>query len=489
MLSGAVAHPAAPTSAGRRMPTIRHSFLVVFLLPHHEEPGGRGPKRVRKFTAVFLIVALALSMPAMAQRQLSLVRDAEIETIIRGYAEPLFQVAGVSPQAVTIFLVNDRSLNAFVSGGQNLFVHTGLLISAQNANEIIGVLAHETGHIAGGHIARGQDAIAAAQRTAILTTLLGLAAAVASGDGRAGAAIVSGGVTAAERTFLSYTRSMENAADQAAASYLDQVGMSAAGLLSFFERLQDQELLPASRQVEYVRTHPLTRDRIDFLRAHVARSRMTDAPTPPAFDEQFRRMQAKLVGFLHPEIALRRYAADDPAPAVQYGRAIALYRQGRVDEALTAMDRLLAAEPNNPYFNEVVGQILLENGRVGDARAYYERAARQLPNEPLILVALAQTKLAGGDDADLEGAIEDLTRAVSLPGRTSSFTWRLLATAYGRAGDLGMSAVALAEEALIQGDYEVARRQAQRAQQIVARGSGGWLRADDIRRVAEEEIE
>ncbi|NBC31394.1 MAG: M48 family metalloprotease [Alphaproteobacteria bacterium] len=442
---------------------------------------------MRKLIAVFLIIALFVAMPAAAQRQLSLIRDAEIESTIRAYAEPLFQVAGVSPRAVSIYLVNDPSVNAFVAGGQNLFIHTGLLLDARNAGEVIGVIAHETGHIAGGHIARGQDAIESAQRTALLTTLLGIAAAVASGDGRAGAAVVSGGLMAAERTFLSYTRSMENAADQAAATYLDRVGMSAGGLLSFFQRLEDQELLPASRQVEYVRTHPLTRDRIDFLRAHVARSRYTDAPVPDGLQEQFERMQAKLVGFLHPRIALRRYAADDPDTAVQYGRAIALYRQGEVEPALATMQQLLDREPDNPYFNEVVGQILLDNGRLAEARSYYQRATRLLPNEPLLLVALAQTKLAGDNPGDLESAIDDLTRATAQPGGGSPLAWRLLATAYGRAGELGMSAVALAEEALAQGDYEIAEQQAGRALQTVARGSSGWLRAQDIRRVAREE--
>ena len=282
---------------------------------------------------------------------------------------------------------------------------------------------------------------------------------------------------------------MENAADQAATTYLDRVGMTSEGLLDFFERLEDQELLPASRQVEYVRTHPLTRDRIDFLRAHVSRSRFTDAETPPVLEEQFRRMQAKLVGFLHPRVALQRYAADDPDAAAQYGRAVALYRQGQVPDALATMERLLAAEPNNPYFNEVIGQILLENGRVAEARGYYERAVQLLPNQPLILVALAQTKLSSGDSADVVSAIDDLTRAVAQPGRTSPITWRLLATAYGRAGNVGMSAVALGEEALALGDYETAQQQAQRALRTVPQGSAGWLRAQDIRRVAQEETE
>jgi predicted Zn-dependent protease len=441
---------------------------------------------VRTLVTLFLAVWIGLA-PAAARAQLSLIRDAEIEHILRTFATPIFQVAGVSPRAVDIRLVNDRRINAFVAGGQNLFLFTGLLVETETAGELIGVIAHETGHIAGGHIARGQEALEQAQRTALLTTLLGVAAAIASGDARVGAATAGGGTAIAERSFLGYSRSMESAADQAAINYLNRAGLSARGLLRFMETLEDQELLPASRQVEYIRTHPLTRDRVDFIRNHVHGSRLADAPLPPTYVEQFERMQAKLIGFLHPTIALRRYGADDPRVAPRYGHAIALYRQGRVEESLTMMTRLVEEEPNNPYFHEIVGQILLENGRVAEARRAYERAAALSPDEPLILTALAQTKIDAGTPADLQSAIDDLTRAVAQRDGGTPLAWRLLATAYGRTGDLGMSALALAEEALAMGDEETAQQQAARALRALPNGSSGWLRAQDIRRTAEVE--
>ena len=439
---------------------------------------------MRTLVALFLSAWVGFA-PAIAQAQFAFIRDAEIEHIIRTLATPIFQVAGVSPQSVNIRLVNDRRLNAFVAGGQNMFLNTGLLIEADNAGELIGVIAHETGHIAGGHIVRGQEALQQAQRTAILTTLLGIAAALAAGNAEVGAAAVSAGTAVAGRGFLGYTRAMESAADQAAITYLDRAGLSAAGLLSFMETLEDQELLPASRQSEYVRTHPLTRDRIDFIRSQVSRSSLTNQPLPPAYTEMFDRMQAKLIGFLDPGTALRRYAPDDPRIAPRYGYAIALYRQGDVDQALAMMDRLIAEEPDNPYFHEVVGQILLEHGRLAEARQAYQRAVAILPTEALILVALAQTKIDAGTPADLQSAIDDLTRAVQQRDGGTPLAWRLLATAYGRTGALGMSALSLAEEALAMGDGEAARQQAARALRELPTGSAGYLRAQDIERTAE----
>ena len=441
---------------------------------------------MRTLITLFLAAWIGFA-PATAHAQFAFIRDAEIEHIIRTMATPIFQVAGVSPQSVDIHLINDRRINAFVAGGQNMFINTGLLTEADHAGELIGVIAHETGHIAGGHIARGQEALAQAQRTAILTTLLGLAAAVASGNAEVGAAAVSGGATVAGRGFLAYTRTMESAADQAAINYLERAGLSAAGLLSFMETLENQELLPASRQAEYVRTHPLTRDRVDFIRNQVAQSSLADRPLPPDYTEMFDRMQAKLVGFLDPGTALRLYDPDDPGVAPRYGYAIALYRQGAVDEALALMDRLLAEEPDNPYFHEVVGQILLEHGRIAEARQAYERAVAILPDEPLILIALAQTKIDAGSPADLQSAIDDLTRAVRQRDGGTPLAWRLLATAYGRTGDLGMSALSLAEEALAMGDDEAARQQAARALRELPTGAAGYLRAQDIERTAERD--
>ncbi len=439
---------------------------------------------MRRIVTALVVLGLLAAQPAAAQGRMSFIRDAEIESTIRMFAEPIFRAAGVSPRSVDIYIVNNQTLNAFVAGGQNLFIHTGLLTNARNAGELIGVIAHETGHIAGGHIVQGQDALANAQRTALISTLLGIAAAIASGDPRAAGAVTSGGMQLAERNFLSYTRGMESSADQAALTYLERTGLSAEGLLSFMETLEDQELVPTSRQVEYVRTHPLTRDRVDTLRAAVSSSPTTGRPLPAGWVERFARMQAKLVGFLMPHVALRQYAGDTSV-AGRYGRAIAQYRNGDLDGALALMNQLLAEAPNDPYFNELVGQMLLEHGRLDEARTYYQRAVQVLPDEPLILVALAQTRLDSDDPAELQGAIRDLERAVRAPGGDTPLAWRLLATAYGRTGDLGMAALALAEEAMATGDGDLARRQARRALEALPNGSAGWLRAQDIQRAAE----
>jgi predicted Zn-dependent protease len=444
---------------------------------------------LRKVFPALLVLCLILTWsaePARAQtRRLSFIRDAEIEHTIRTYARPIFQAAGISPSAVKIYIVNSPSINAFVAGGQNLFVHTGLLLAAASAGEVIGVIAHEAGHIAGGHLARGQEELENARRTALLSTLLGLAATVAAGSGGAGAAVMSGGATIAERDFLSFTRSMENAADQAALTLLDRAGYSAEGLATFLERLEDQELVPTDRQVEYVRTHPLTLDRIDVVRNHVATSPNTGRPFPPAYDEMLARVKAKLFGFLSPQIAMRRYPPDDQSVAARYARAVAEYKRGAIQTAITEVDALIAQEPENPFFHELRGQMLLESGRLDEARPSYERAVALFPNEPTLLVPLAQTKIDSADPATAQSAVQDLEAAVAVDP-DMPIAWRLLATAYGKAGDLGMAAVALAEEALARGDGETAALQADRALQTLPAGSPGALRAQDIQRAAED---
>ncbi len=443
---------------------------------------------MRKWLVGFVIVAFVLVQPvaANAQRRLSFIRDAETEHILRAFATPIFQAAGLVPQSVNIFIVQDQSLNAFVAGGQNMFFNTGLLTTAENPLELIGVMAHEAGHIAGGHLARGQDALERAQRTALISTLLGIAAAIATGEGGlVGAGAISGGQVAT-RGFLSFSRTMESSADQAALTYLDRAGLSSEGLMSFLEALADQELLPIDRQSEYVRTHPLTFDRIQLIRDHVAQSPVTGQGVSPEAEMMFARMQAKLIGYLNPRRALQVFPEEDKSIPATYGRAIAHYRRGQMDLALAEMNELLAMAPNDPFFNEAAGMILLESGRAAEARQYYERALSVLPGEPLFLIPLAQIKLDGGTDADLAGAVDDLNLAIREDRVVPSMAWRLLATAYGRQGDLGMAALSLAEEALVLRDGEAAVEQAQRAEALLAHGSSGWLRLQDVRRVAEE---
>ena len=435
---------------------------------------------LRRLCAVGTVAAMLLAlmaMPAWAQG-LSFIRDAEIERDIRRFSEPIFVAAGVSPQSVQLFLVNSEAVNAFVAGGQQLFINTGLLMEAQSVEEVIGVIAHETGHIAGGHLARGVQELERARTTALLTSLLGVAAGIATGSGDVGAAVVAGGSGVAGRQFLSFSRTMENAADQAALRYLDRAGISSDGLADFLERLAEDELVPEEFQSEYVRTHPLTRDRVNTVRGHAQRSG-TGGSAPAEFTEAFKRMRAKLLGFLDPDRALTEHAGDESI-AGRYARAIAHYRNGDLQTGLAGIDALIAEEPDNAYFHELRGQMLLENGRVAEALPSYETAMAKAPGEPLIEMAFAQAALQGDDPAMIARATDALESATQSRAGASPTAFRLLATAYGKSGRLGLSALALAEEALARGDRETAVQQARRAEGLLADNRPAQLRAMDI---------
>ena len=444
-------------------------------------------KRIAFPVAVSVFAAACLWAPAEAGAQkLSFIRDAEIENTIRTYAAPLFQAAGLEPSDVRIYLVNDRSLNAFVAGGQRLFINTGLIMRSKHAGQVIGVIAHETGHIAGGHLSRLHAAIANSTAQSILALVIGAAAAIGTGRGDVGAAIVAGGQSMGLRSFLHYNRTQESAADQAALRFLDATGQSSRGLLEFMELLGAQDLLSADRQDPYLRTHPLSRERVDAVQAHLSRSPNRDKAQPARIQELHRRMLAKLYAFLEPvPRTLRRYADSDTGLAARYARAIAYYRKPDLGKALPLIDGLIAERPEDPYFHELKGQMLFENGRAAEALKPYETAVRLLPRSPLLRRGLAQVQLELGDPALIEPAIRNLRAAVQRDAE-APFTWRQLAIAYGRRGDMGMSAVALAEEALLKGDARQARYHAGKAGKLLPRDSIGWLQAQDILQAAKK---
>ncbi|MGO4727480.1 M48 family metalloprotease [Inquilinus sp. 2KB_23] len=421
---------------------------------------------------------------AQAQR-IPVVRDAEIETSIHRMLTPIFRAAGLTPEAVSIFLVQDDGVNAFVAGGQNIFVNTGLIIEARNADELMGVLAHETGHIAGGHLVRGQEMVERSKLIATIGSLLGAAAGAAAGRGDAA---MAGAFTAQDmvrQNMVNFTRGIESSADQAGLRFLAQAGIPADGMLSFLKRMQDAELAHP-RGSDYSRTHPLTADRIEAVQEAVDKSALRGGPVPPGYDDQFARMRAKLIGFTQPETVGRVYPASDTSLPAQYARAIGAYRRNVFADALGRTDALIKAEPRNPYFLELRGQILLETGRLAEARPYYERALALLPGEPQLLIPLAQTKIDRGSDAELRSAIRDLERASVDPETTLPIVWRLLGTAYGKTGDMGKASLALAEDNLARGDLPNARAQVARALQLLPRGSPGWRRAQDLQREAED---
>ncbi len=439
--------------------------------------------RIRRIAAVLLVVAIAL-VPCGPAAALSFIRDTEVENTIRGYATPLFEAAGLDPTNVRIYLVNDKQINAFVAGGQNLFINTGLLMQSEDAGQVIGVIAHETGHIAGGHLVRVHDAIANSTAESILAMVLGTAAAVA-GAPQVGTAVMSGGQNVAVRNFLQYSRTQEASADAAAMRFLDTTHQSGRGLLNFFHLLSGQEMLVAARQDPYLRTHPLTEDRIQALQNFVDHSPYSDVPVKPEFQEQHVRMLAKLHAFLDdPAVARRRYPEEDRSVPARYARAILYHRAAQLDKSLAEINRLIDEHPADPYFHELKGQVLFESGKPKEALPPYRKAVELLPDAPLLRVDLARVELALNDQSLLPDAADNLRASLRRePNRP--FVWRQLAIALGRNGQMGESSLALAEEAMLLDKRSEAKFHAGKAVQLLPTGSPSWLQAQDILQAAD----
>lgn len=426
--------------------------------------------------------ALILSVPhAKANNAgLTIIRDTEIESSLRKWSSPIFKVAGLDPNAVKIILVQKDQVNAFVAGGSNIFIYTGLLSRAKNPGEVIGVLAHETGHIAGGHLIRSRDAMERASYESIVGMLVGIGAALATGDAGAGSAISLGSGSMAQRNMLSHSRVQESSADQAALTFFDSAQMNPTGLLTFMDTLKSQIYMPSDQQTEYVQTHPLVENRIDALQTRVSSSAYKDKPYPPEWVEEFSRIKAKLVGFINPGQIAWVYDDRDKSISARYARAIAAYRNNHVDEALSLTDGLLAQEPNNPYFLELKGQMLQEFGRGAQAIGYYQKAIDILPEAGLIRIALAHSMIeAGNGNSDLHTAIKHLERATVDEPRASNVQ-RFLATAYGRLGDEDMAKAYLAQEAVLQRRFSYATEQANAVLNSAPKGSRARGIAQDV---------
>jgi len=439
-------------------------------------------KCVRALAAVLAIGALcAAPSQAFAQKSLSLLRDAEIENTLRKMGTPLWVAAGLEPSSIHLYLVKDNTLNAFVAGGKNIFFHTGLLLKVKRASELIGVIAHETGHIAGGHLARSAEAVENASTSALIGALLGGAIALSTGRADVGAVVFQGGTSVATSSLLQFSRTQESAADQAAVRFMNDAHETSKGLLDFLAVLGDQELLSPQYQDAYARTHPISRDRIDQLAVRAKASPYYDTPTPPELEEELHRMQAKLYAFLNrPASTMIVYKKSDTSIAARYARAIALYRKPDLENALVAVNALIADEPHNPYFLELKGQMLFENGRVKEAIAPYRASVSYAPNDAPLRVGLARSLIESEDPANLKPAIENLHAALRREP-DDSFAWRQLAIAYGRDGQLGMSALAQAEEAALQRRVNDAIGLAEKAMRLLPKGSPAWLRAQDIK--------
>ena len=416
-----------------------------------------------------------------------MLRDAETERFLHEISRPIIEAAGLDPRSIEFYLIGDPSINAFVTGGQNIFVHSGLILRAENVNELIGVLAHETGHIAGGHLLRSDDAVSTAVNISLLSLLAGVAA-MAAGAGDAGMAIMGAGQSMAQGSFLSYSRSVEAVTDQAGADFLQRAGISGKGLITFFQKLQEMEFRYGYTQDSYVRTHPLTGERIQKLQERVEASPHYSKAPNPEHQAKFLRLQAKLAGYINePNRTFQMYPDTDVSTPARLARAYAWHKLADREKAEQEVDALLANAPNDPYFLEMKGQILLESGKVEEALAPLRRSVQLAPNEPLIATSLGHA-LVSMEDPELAKEAVDVLRKVVATDDDNPFAWFQLGMAYSRLGDEPRAALASAERLSMMYNANPAEvyYHASRAVSGLPKNTPEWVRAQDILLIAQE---
>jgi predicted Zn-dependent protease len=440
--------------------------------------------------AAALAMALALSVThAQAQpRGVSLIRDAEIEKNLRGYIDPIVTAAGLSPDSVSLYIVNDSSLNAFVAGGQNIFINTGMIMTLDTPNQLKGVIAHETGHISGGHLVSRPEAYERAQTPMFVTMLLGVAA-FAAGAPDLGAALLMGSQHVAIRQILTFTRTQESAADQAGVSYMNTIKESPRGMLEVFEKFADEEIMSGRKLDPYVRSHPLSRERVAALSDMTLKSPYRDRKDTDAEQLAYDLMRAKLRGFIERgDVTLRRYPLKDKSMPARYARAVAYFRAADTDRALAEINSLIAERPDYPYFWELKGQVYVESSRPLEGIPPYRKAAELAPGEPLIQASLGAALVATEDDAKLEEAIRVLRATLSREPE-NAMAWYHLATAYERKGDEGRAQLATAERYFAIGAKKQAVEFAGRSVGKLKEGTVDWQRARDILTTGKDEAE
>jgi predicted Zn-dependent protease len=452
-------------------------------------------KRTTSLTAATVATALAIATvltpvtPTLAQganKGPSILRDTESEQLLREYTRPILRAAGLEKQNIQMVIINDSSFNAFVADGRRIFVNYGAIMQSDTPNQLIGVLAHETGHLAGGHLAKLREQLAHAQTQMILAMLLGAGALVAgaaknsNGMADAGAAAFAGPQEMIRRSLLSYQRQQEENADRAGVKFLTATGQSPKGMYETFKRFTNESLFAARGADPYLQSHPMPADRVASLEEFAHASPYWDKKDDAALQMRHDMMRAKISAFMErQDTVYRRYPLSNTGVPARYARAITTYLHGDLNSALTQIDGLIQAQPNNPYFYELRGQALLEGGKPNEAIAPLHKALALSGNAPLIEMLLGQALVATDNKAHTDEAISILRAAVARETE-APLGYSQLAMAYGRKGDYAEADLASAQAAFLRGDNKTARDLASRAKTRFAVGTPGWVKADDI---------
>jgi predicted Zn-dependent protease len=446
--------------------------------------------RATRLTAMVTAAGLALApvaAPAQENKGPALLRDTEIEQLLREYTRPILRAAGLEKQNIQIVIINDAGFNAFVADGRRIFVNYGALMKSETPNQIIGVLAHETGHLAGGHLSKMREQLAQAQTQMIIAMLLGAGAMVAGARSGAGSGLTNAGAAAIaapqemiRRSLLSYVRQQEENADRAGVKFLTDTGQSAKGMYETFKRFTNDSLFSARGADPYLQSHPMPAERVAALEELARSSPYWDKKDDPALQLRHDMMRAKTSAFMERQDTIyRRYPLSDNSPPARYAHAISTYLHGDLNSALAQIDGLIHLQPNNAYFYELRGQALLERGKPADAIAPLRKAVQLSNGAPLMEMLLGQALVASDNKAYTEEAIAILRAAVARETE-APMGYTQLAMAYGRKGDYAQADLASAQAAYLRGDNKTARDLASRAKTRFAVGTPGWVKADDI---------
>jgi predicted Zn-dependent protease len=444
--------------------------------------------RLTRLLMMALLLAVSVAKPALAaDSDPGILRDTETEALFHDISVPLIKAANLDPHSVRVVLLSDPEINAFVATGQTVYIQSGLLLAADNVNELQGVIAHELGHVAGGHSIRIREGSGEATGITLATMILG-ALAVAAGAGEAGMGIMMAGQRAALGKFLAFTRAQESTADAAGASYLSKAGISGKGLLQFFGKLQNQEYRLAVYATDsYDRTHPLSTERIQALEQKLKADPAYNKPIDPKLEERFERVKAKLAGFIDPKKAITQYPESDQSIPAHYARAYAYHLGAYPDKALSEVKALLAADPEDPYFLELKGQILLEGGDPKQAIAPLREATELSGEAPLIASMLGHALIATENPDNYREAKQVLKAAVGRDNE-NPFAWYQLGIIYEHEGDEARASLATAERSNLEGDPKLALASARMAMKGIPQGSPDYLRAQDIAMVSRAEL-
>jgi predicted Zn-dependent protease len=468
----------------------RLNAVLQFFIEHSASSGHVMKMISKLFSCIRIVSAICIALvisvrPAMAQ---SILRDAETEAFFAEISEPLIRAAGLEPKNVKVVLINDRSINAFVATGQVVYMHTGLIEAADTANEVQAVIAHELGHIEGGHAIRSSEGAKVATGISIGSLILA-AAAIAAGAGEAGTAILAAGQQAALGKYLAFSRAQESTADASSARYLSAAGITGKGSISFFKKLQNYEFRLGIPQTDsYDRTHPLSGERVQVLQDTLSADKAWGNPQNTKWQSDFLRVKAKLSGYIgDPNQTLRKYPESNNSVPARYARAYAWHKAAYPKKALAAATSLVDAAPEDPYFLELYGQILLESGDPNGAVAPLRKAVALTQNQPLIAAILGHALVETEEPANLTEATQVLKAAVNRDN-DNPFAWYQLGVVYAQIGDTPRAALASAERYLMEGAPQLALPNAAEAMAGLPEYSADWIRAQDVKLVAEAEV-